>query len=252
MTVPLSGANSDVGGPIGHTYGAVLVRADHAVSDVVAALRGIRFSGWVAPADQGWIVAVARLGGGTAAAGRRGIVEVGALLAAELATTVLAVRVLLDRQLVLAAWSAGDELGRYSSDPSREPGADETVLTDPLGEEYAEAFAAACGRPDAAEELAEVLGEELDSDSVYESERLAQVLRLLGLPTWLVAAAALPRDLPTGPRSRDLVRLGAGMPGFAGRFLGGAVHVVRRRTTPPPVIADPPTSAGFTIDPWLL
>jgi hypothetical protein len=42
------------------------------------------------------------------------------------------------------------------------------------------------------------------------------------------------------------------MRGCAGRFLGGAGHVVRRRTTPPPVIADPPTSAGFTIDPWLL
>lgn len=254
MTLPIPGSGTEAGGgPIGDTYGAVLVRDDGGGGDdVLAALRGLRFSGWVAPPDGGWIVAIARPGGGVVATGRRGVLEVGGALAEQLATTVLAVRVLVDRQLVIAAWSAGEELGRYSSDPSREPGADETVLTDPMGEEYAAAFAAACGEPDAAEELEEVLGEELDSDSVYESERLARVLRLLGLPAWIVASAALPRAIPTGPRVRDLVRLGAGAEGAAGRVRGRAADVVRSRRTPPPAIADPPTSAGFDIDPWLL
>ena len=50
--------------------------------------------------------------------------------------------------------------------------------------------------------------QELDPDSVIESERLGRVLRLLRLPTWVVAAATLPRDIPTGPRTRDLIRLG--------------------------------------------
>ena len=251
MTIPLPESHSEVGGPIGDTYAAVLVRADRSFDDVLAALRGLRFSGWVAPADEGWIAAIARLGGAAVATGRRGVVELGAALAEELGTTVLAVRVLLDRQLVIVAWQAGEELGRYSSDPSREPGADDEVMSDPIGEEHAEAFATACGRPEVAEDLVEVLGEELDADSVYESERLASVLRLLGLPAWIVATAALPRDIATGPRTRDLVRLGAGAQGFAGHVLGRAADVRRRRQQPPPVIADPPRSHGVGMDPWL-
>lgn len=252
MTISLPGSGHEVGGPLGDTYGAVLVRADGTdVEGVLAALGAIRFSGWVAPPDDGWIVAIARPGGGVVATGRRGVLEVGEVLAGRLATTVLAVRVLVDRQLAIAAWTGGEELGRYSSDPSREPGADDDVLSDPIGEEHAGAFASACGRPDAAEDLEEVLAEELDPDSVYESERLAQVLRLLGLPAWLVAAAALPRDVPTGPRARDLVRLGAGARGAEGRVRGRAADVVRRRRTPPPVIADPPRSSGLGMEPWM-
>jgi hypothetical protein len=145
-------------------------------------------------------------------------------------------------------WSGAEEIGRYLSDPSREPDAGREVLSDPYGAEHAEAFAAACGRPDVAEDLAEVLADELDPDSVIESERLARVLRLLGMPTWLVAVAALPKDIPTGPRAADLARLGAGIPGITGWFAGRAAEVVRRRRPPPPVITDPP-SAGS--DPWL-
>ena len=249
MTFPYA-PRPEVGGPAGHTYAVVLIRTEEAAA-VAAVLRRLRFTGWTAPSRDGWLPVVAVPGGGTVAAGRRGVVEVGAALATALAATVLAVRVLADRQLALVAWSGTDELGRYVSDPAREPGADEDVLPDPLGVPDAGAFAAACGHPDRAGDLADILAERLDPDSEIESERLARVLRLLGLPTWLVAVATLPRELPTGPSARELTRFGAGrrgLPGWLGRRVAG---VVRRRRRPPPVIADPPRGGSGT-DPWLL
>jgi hypothetical protein len=251
MTYAIPGSQPDGGGPIGETYGAAIVRIGDA-SPVVDALRGIRFTGWVAPPEDGWVVALGDPGDGTVATGRSGVLEVGAALAAALRTVVIVVRVRVDRQLVLAAFSGEDELGRYSSDPSAEPGADPEVVAEPYGVEHADVFAAAVGRADAAEELADVLGEELDTDSVYESERLATVLGLLGLPRWIVAAGALPRDIPTGPRTRDLVRLGAGASGAKGVVQGRAAATTRRRMPPPPAIPDPPRADDLGIDPWLL
>ena len=244
-------------GPAGYTYACVLVRLGASTSggpptqtEVLAALAEIRFSGWVTPPQEGWVVAVAARGNGTVAADRRGVLGVGEWLGTRLPATVAAVRVVDDRQLLLAMWADGDEVGRYLSDPSYGLG-DDDVLPDPLGVEHAEAFAAAAGHPEAAEDLAELLAEEFDADSVIESERLAGVLRLLGLPGWLVAAAALPRDVPGGgPRARDLTRLGAGLPGLRGRVMGGAAQLVRARRRPPPAVADPPRGATG-IDPWL-
>jgi hypothetical protein len=115
----------------------------------------------------------------------------------------------------------------------------------PMGTEHAAAFADALGVPEAADELEELLAEELDADSMIESERLAGVLRLLALPGWLVSAASLPRDVPLGPRAREFTRLGAGVPGVRGRLLGRAVDVVRRRRHPPPVVVDPPRADFF-------
>lgn len=253
MVLPVYGTNPDDGGRAGETYAAVVVGVGDGSgtrSDVLAALREVRFSGWVGESQDGWLVAVAASGVGTVAAGRRGVVGVGEWLADRLAAPVLAVRVLADRQLVLAVWTDGDELGRYVSDPSREPGADDDVLPGPLGAEHAAAFAAVCGRPEVADDLAEVLAEHLDADSVFESERLSRVLRLLGLPTWLVAAATLPRDIPTGPRARDMTLLGAGVPGVLGRIYGPTANIVRRRRPPPPVVTDPPRGGGM--DPWLM
>jgi hypothetical protein len=253
MVLPLYGADMDVGGPDGHSYAAVILLLGDGPctrADVLAALRKVRFSGWLGPTEDGRLIAVAFRGGGTVAAGRRGVAGVGAWLADRLPATVLAVRVLRDRQLLLAAWADGEEVGRYLSDPSREPGAGDDVLPDPLGTEHAPGFAAACGLPDVAGDLAEILAEHLDQDSVFESERLARVLRLLRLPTWLVAAAALPRDIPTGPRTRDMTRLGAGVPGLLGRIWGGAAEVVRRRRPPPPAVTDVPRGRSGA-DPWL-
>jgi hypothetical protein len=251
VTYAIPGSTPDGGGPIGETYGAVLVRSEDAAR-ILEALRGIRFTGWVAPPGSGWIVVLGDPGDGTVATGRSGVLQVGAALAAALDTVVVVVRVVLDRQLVLAAWRGAEELGRYSSDPSREPGADDEVIPEPYGVEHAEALASAVGRADAADELADVLGEELDPDSVYESERLARVLGLLGLPRWIVAAGALPRDIPTGPRAKELVRMGAGAVGAKGVVQGRAAAAARRRMPPPPAIADPPRADDLGIDPWLL
>jgi hypothetical protein len=237
------------GGPSGFTYGGLAVRAPDQRGRLVAALRAIRFSGWVGPPEDGWVLAVAAQADGAVAAGRRGLLEVGAWLGPELDTTVVAVRVLRDRQLVLGVWSGGEEVGRYVSDPAYGQ-EDDDVLPFPIGAEHAEAFAAAVGTPEGADELEELLAEELDPDSVIESERLAGVLRTLALPGWLVASVALPKDVPGGPRAAELIRLGAGVPGVAGRLVGRAVEVVRSRLRPPPVVADPPRGASGP-DPWL-
>jgi hypothetical protein len=249
MAVPLGVGSGTAGGPKGYTYGALAVRAPDQRGRLVAALRVIRFSGWVGPPEDGWVLAVAARAGGAVAAGRRGLLELGAWLAPELDTTVVAVRVLRDRQLVLGVWSEGDEVGRYVSDPAYGQ-EDEDVLPFPIGAEHAEAFAATVGRPEAAGELEELLAEELDPDDVIESERLAGVLRTLGLPGWLVASVTLPRDVPGGPRAGQLIRLGAGVPGMPGRVVGRAVEVVRSRRRPPPVVVDPPRGTPGP-DPWL-
>lgn len=247
------GPASADGAPAGMTYGAVLLRADETtVPDVLALLRGIRFSGWVAPPADGWIVLLGDPGDGVVADERRGVIEVAACLAERMPGAVLAVRVRHDRQLALVAWRAGEEVGRYCSDPSQEADADEDVLSEPLGAENAEAFAELCGREGVGEELAELLGEELDPESVIESERLADVSRMLGLPRWLVAAGELPRDIPTGPRAAELTRLRAGVAGAVGRMRDAPLRALRRRQQPPPVIADPPTCGGMGFEAWML
>jgi hypothetical protein len=252
MTLPLGGHHFLEPGPSGYTYAAVLVRLTGCgAADVLAALRGLRFSGWIAPPERGWLVAVGAAGDGVLAAGRRGVIGVGEWLSDRLGATVLAVRVVDDRQLLLAAWADRAEIGRYVSDPAHGLPADDGTLSEPLGVEHAAAFAAASGRPDAGDDLAEVLAEDLDPDSVIESERLGAVLRLLGLPGWLVAAGSLPRNPPTGPRTRAMTRLGAGVSGWRGRLAGRAVEVVRRRRRPPRAITDAPRGRR-DIDPWLM
>jgi hypothetical protein len=243
--VPPGGSGGSSGS--GYTYGAVAVRAPIERDWVLAALRTVRFSGWLGPPDDEWAIAVPARSGGVVAAGRRGLLEVSAWLAQELDATALAVRVLGDRQLVLGVWTGGEEVGRYVSDPAHGLD-DEDVVPLPLGTEHAAAFAAAAGVPEVAGELEELLAEELDADSVIESERLTTVLRLLGLPRWLVASASLPHDVPGGPRAGEFVRLGAGLPGVRGRVAGAAVEVVRSRRSLPPVVTDPPRASA---DPWL-
>lgn len=231
------GVSSEPEGPSGYTYAAVLVRVSgpEAREEVLGSLLGLRFSGWVAPPEHGWLTLVPA-GEGTVAAGRRGVVGLGEALAG----TGVAIRVRNDRQLVLVAWESGQEVARYVSDPSLEPGADEDVLPDPFGAEDADALAAACGRPDAGEELGDLLAEPLDPEEEIESERLGRVLRLLGLPTWVVTSWRLPRDMPTGPDPRELLRLGAGRTGLPGRVAGAAASLERRWRPPPPVLDDPP------------
>ena len=248
------GAAGESAGTSGESYGAILLPSAGSTAPTTATvlpvLRGIRFSGWIAPPDDDWLVILGDPGGGVVAAGRRGVIGVGALLAATSAA-VLVIRVRRDRQLAIVAWRDGEEVGRYCSDPSQEPGAGDDVMSDPIGEDHAEDFAALCGHADATDDLAELLSEELDSDSVFESERLFRVLRMLGLPNWIVAAASLPRDIPTGPRARQLTRLRAGATGLAGVVENAIVRRARRRRPPPPVIADPPRSSMPGLEPWM-
>jgi hypothetical protein len=260
---PIPGGRGDEARSIGDTYAAVVIAIDEVPddtrptatftrADVLAALQEVRFSGWVGQPENGWTVAVAAHGSGTVAAGRRGVVGVGEWLAARLPRgRIVAIRVVEDRQLLLVGWVDGLEVGRYLSDPSYGLGEDDDTLSDPYGVDHATAFATACGHAETAEDLAELLAEELDPDSVNESERLSKALRLLALPTWLVAAASLPRDIPTGPRARDLTRLGAGRTGLAGWVGGWAVDLVRRHRRPPPAVTDAPRGST-DIDPWYL
>jgi len=250
--LPPPTASSADDGAQGHTYGAAIIPADGITSsEALAALRGIRFSGWVAPPRDGWLVVIGDPGGGVVADGRRGVIEVAALLAQEVPGPMLAVRVRRDRQLALVAWRAGEEVARYCSDASREPGADEDVLTEPIGAEHGVTLAELWNQPDAVEPLTQLLEDELDSDSVYESERLGRMLRMLGLPAWLVAAGSLPRAMPTGPRPSEFVRLRAGRTGVEGRLLGAIIRRVRRGQDPPPVIVDPPKGGGTDFESWM-
>lgn len=245
-------SDSEVGGPAGHSYGAVVVPADElSLSELHDALAGIRFTGWIAPPADGHVVLLGDPGDGVVADGHRGIIEVAGVLAERVSGSVLAVRVRHDRQLALVAWRDGQEAARYCSDPSREPGADEDVLAEPFGAESARTLAELWDRPDAADQLSELLEEELDPDSVYESERLGTTMRLLGLPAWIVAAGALPRAMPTGPKASALTHLRAGAAGVAGRTRDALLRPVRRRQHPPPVIADPPTGGGMGDASWM-
>ncbi|SFS06928.1 hypothetical protein SAMN04487846_2169 [Microbacterium sp. cf046] len=249
---PASSSDSEVGGPSGHTYGAAIVPADELTADELqGVLSEIRFSGWIAPAEDGWCVVLGDPGGGVVADGRRGIIEVAEVIAARVTGPVLAVRVLHDRQLALVAWHEGEEVARYCSDPSREPGARKDVLSEPIGAESAAVFAELWKRPDDAEKLTELLEDEIDPDSVYESERVGKTLRMLGLPAWIVAAGAGPRSMPTGPKASELVHLRAGLPGVAGRSRDALVRPIRRRQIPPPVIEDPPSGSGMDAESWM-
>ena len=116
--VPVGGP--DLGGPDGHSYGAAIIpAADATLPEVQAILNVIRFSGWIAPPRDGWVVVLGDPGDRVVADGRRDIIQVGGLLAERVPGPVLAVRVRRDRQLALVAWKAGEEVARYCSDPSR-------------------------------------------------------------------------------------------------------------------------------------
>ncbi|WP_345800010.1 hypothetical protein AAIB33_11040 [Microbacterium sp. AZCO] len=254
MAIPPVGVGAgETGGPDGYSYGAILVRGDEAVRETVEeVLRGIRFSGWIVPPRDGWVVLLGDRGAGVVASERRGAIDVGAELARRILAPVVAVQVRRDRQLAVVGWQGGDEIGRYCSDPSLEPDADRDVVAEPVGGASAYALAELAGRPEVGEELAELLEDELDPDSVFESERLRQVLRLLGMPDWIVAANALPRDIPTGPRARELTRVRVGATGVAGVMRNVFVRRLRRRRIPPAVIADPSRQGGMDgLEPWM-
>jgi hypothetical protein len=226
MTNPLATAHGDQGPREQATsYAGLFVRAERV--SVLEHLAQFRFSGWVGPQEGAWVLSVARVGPGPVAGNGRDLPVLAAELAQGLSTVSLAAQVWRDQVLQLSGWHAASPLGSYVSDPSALAGTDDE-LAEPDGAWLAPTFASACGRPEAGEELAELLGEVIDHDSVSESERLVQALRLLGLPIWLVAAASLPGDVPGGPLRGTLTQLGAGHTGLGGRLGGLIAGLVRR------------------------
>ncbi len=201
--------------PVDYSYAGLLVRAGRA--PLLDHLADAGFSGYVGPAQGDWVVLVpARLRGPVTGRGAD-LEALGADLARRFDQVAVAVSVHRDRVLRLTVWAGPRESGRYLSNPAYGADEDEDILPDPQGVEHAGAFAAACGRPERADDLAEVLGEILDEEEQIESERLSTVLRLLDLPRWLVAAGCLPGDVPGGPAASEVTRLFRGRTGLPGR-----------------------------------
>ena len=257
--IPASGGDK----PAGFSYDALLVRGERPA--LVEQLQRLRFSGWVGPQEDRWVVAVPTAKRGAVAGGGRGLDALAQELARSASTLAVALSVRVDRALALALFDADGEVARYASSQAvpglavapPPPGLDEEEMVPdrladlaalgdpvalaalagverdegPLGVEYAGRIASALGAPEAEEDLIELLGAELDDEDDIESERLMAVLDLFGLPRWVVASAALPRDVPGGPRAGEFLRLRAGRTGPGGRVRGwlGAPVRARRR-----------------------
>ena len=213
-------------------------------------LREIRFSGWVAPPEGGWVVVVPS---------RRRLRSPWAGAAWWRSARPWRRRRPARRSpsgsctTASSCSCAGPAARRWRGTSATPPASPAPPPTSGrlLGVEGADAIAEACGRAEAGEELAGLLDEGLDPDEEIESERLSRVLGLLELPAWIVTAWVLPRRMPVGPSVKDLTRLGAGRTGVAGWLAGRAVRAVRRRR-PSPLLADPPRgSAGPDDLMWL-
>ncbi|MFC5382487.1 hypothetical protein [Aquipuribacter nitratireducens] len=211
--IPAGGG--DVGGPAGYSYRLVVVRGER--DAVLARASALGFSGWVGPQEGEHVVLVPAGRGPTVASDAADLESFAASLAADLngsPTTVLAAEVVRDRLLELLCHVDGGPLLRYRSDPSV---VDDEAFDEPVGQHHADALAAAFGRPKFADAVREELGETLDPEQHIESERLDHVLGRLGVPTWGVSAWRLPKYVPYGPDTRELVRLRAGRRGFSVR-----------------------------------
>ncbi|MFZ0160395.1 MAG: hypothetical protein WAL50_15320 [Kineosporiaceae bacterium] len=233
MSLPITGPDGPTVGS-GCTYAGIFVCAERA--GVLGYLAERRFSGWLGPQECDWVLAVPEEVVAAVAGDGTDLLALAVGLARRLGTVTVAARVERDRVLRLDAWDGTDDqdtqepehLGSYLSDPTVDA-PDEEVYPEPVGAHHAPRYAEACGHPEVSDELTELLAEELDPESVFESERLDSVLRLLDLPRWLVAVTSLPGDVPSGPRRSELVRLGAGREGVTGRVAGAMTGVVRRR-----------------------
>ena len=217
---------SPVGGPAGFTYAGIVVRAAH--DAVVAALQELRYSGYVGPQEGEWVVLVPGRPHGAVAGSGRTSADLALELSTALAAPNLALLVENDRLLLAWAYASGEPLGEYVSDPTIARPWDDEASLEPEGSENAPAIAVAFGRPDLAESLEALLAEEL-GESTNESERMTALLRLLGMPDWLVASTSLPKDVPGGPRAKEMLKLGAGKEGVAGAVDNAVRGLVRKK-----------------------
>ena len=212
-----------------YSYAGLVVGGDRAT--ITRELTALGFSGWVGPDEAGWVVLVCRRLTGAVTAKGHDITALGAHLARVTGGPVIAANIKRDRLLTFTAWCGEEQVGHYLSNPAfgADEDDDEFVDPEPEGVEYAGAIAAAFGKADEHEELAEILGEILDEEEQTESERLWAVLRLLGMPSWLVASAALPKDVLGGPAKKDVLLLFRGRPGRLARIAAWLTGRQRRR-----------------------
>ncbi|MFV0425407.1 MAG: hypothetical protein ACK5KU_00030 [Beutenbergiaceae bacterium] len=202
------------------SYSGIYIRAERGA--ILATLGELRFTGWVGPQEQDWVLSVAGNPLGKIARNKRRFDDVTADVANTLRTIAIGVEVERDRRLQIVAYAAEHALPRYDSSPP-EPDEDamdiddfgnpvmEVADTDAIGSELARLL-----QISDEEALMTLLEEDLGS-STSESERLLKLLRLAQLPTWLVSSDSLPRNVPGGPRKGEVIRLGAGKPGAQGR-----------------------------------
>lgn len=217
----------EAGGPAGHSYrGAVLTGPRDLV---LARAAAARFTGWVGPQEHDHVLLVPSSGHLLVASGGRDLEALASDMAGDTTGGVdraLVVEVVRDRLLSLVLTTAADdEPLRYLSDPSV---LDPEDLDEPRGAHHAPALARAYGVPGVAATLRDVLSESLDPEHYIESERVARVLGLLDLPSWLVSAWTLPRRVSYGPEPRAFTRLRAGLAGPAGGPAGWLTGPSRR------------------------
>lgn len=232
---------------------------------VVEVLASLGFSGWIGPAQGRWVLVVAENPLGKVAAGKRTIDEVGRDLAATTGALTLVAQIRRDEALRLWLYNGDQRVATVDTNPPEPefgagPGHDEfggAVTLDEFGEPMLEEFGEPVGMamfeddsdgltyapiaqalevPEVSEELTELLEDELSEDE-SESERLTAMARLLGLPTWLVSATSLPKDIWGGPRREEMIRLQVGRQGAAGALHG---FVTRRTTRRPPARPERP------------
>lgn len=239
------------------SYAGLFVAAPQA--QVLQFLEESRFSGWLGPQQGQWVLAVAENPLGRVAGNKRALAELGSHVAARTGELALAVRVDREERLQLWLFRGTETISTLDTDPPDdeafgggiavdefgEPmmtGGGEVVLDefgDPVGgemfgmdegdefDEFEHApIARAFGRPEVSEELSEVLQESLSEDQ-SESERLTVVVRLLGLPTWLVSSTSLPKAMSIGPDKSELIRLQAGRQGASGWITGAVSRKLR-------------------------
>lgn len=228
-------------GEAGLSYSGVYAAAER--DHVIAALGEMRFTGYIGPQEGTWVLAVAGNPLAKVAGKKRRIDDVARELAATLEVVTLAAEVEKDSRLRLWGFDGAEVLPPYDSDPpdddEGEPGG---IVLDDFGnpvmdggggfmdaEMVAVSLLSAFNAEDEEGKLGELLEEELGEDT-NESERLTAVLRVLGLPTWIVSSDSLPRRVPGGPDRDEVLRLGAGKPGVQGWF----ADALRRPVRPKP------------------
>ncbi|GAB2623450.1 hypothetical protein GCM10027067_39650 [Pseudactinotalea suaedae] len=226
-------------GVAGLSYSGVYAAAER--DRVIAALGELRFTGYIGPQEGTWVLSIAGNPLGKVAGQKRRIHDVARDLAATLDVVTLAAEVSQDSRLRVWAFDGEDALPSYDSHPPEEDEAGGMALDDfgnPImsggggfvdNEMVAVSLLSTFGAEDPDGTLGELLDEDLGEDT-NESERLTSVLRVLGLPTWIVSSDSLPRRVPGGPDKGEMLRLGAGKPGVQGFF----ADALRRPARPRP------------------